>query len=63
MKRRLVLSRETLAELSTTDLGAVAGAAQAITVNGLTCPLLQCNVDLSNMFMTCRCNTEPGCIA
>lgn len=60
MKRRLSLNRETLAELSTTDLGAVAGAAQALTVNGLSCPIAYCT-GFTDPVRTCRCNTEPGC--
>jgi hypothetical protein len=39
MKRRLVLKKETLAELSTAELGIVAGAAQALTPN---CPTNYC---------------------
>ncbi|HEU0132273.1 MAG TPA: hypothetical protein VFQ85_14890 [Mycobacteriales bacterium] len=38
MKRTLSLRRETLAELATNDLAAVAGGA----LSGLTCPLTDC---------------------
>ncbi|HEX8003099.1 MAG TPA: hypothetical protein VF519_10440 [Mycobacteriales bacterium] len=40
MKRTLTLSRETLAELSSTELGSVVGG--AITAQGRTCPLIDC---------------------
>lgn len=40
MKRTLMLSRETLAELTETDLAGVVGG--AITVDGTTCPLNYC---------------------
>lgn len=38
MKRTLTLSRETVAELTADELGAVVGG--AITVQGFTCPLI-----------------------
>jgi hypothetical protein len=40
VKRTLTLSRETLAELSSTELGSVVGG--AITAQGRTCPLIDC---------------------
>lgn len=42
MKRSLSLKRETLAALSAHDLAGVAGAQQAITAQGSTCPLIEC---------------------
>lgn len=42
MKRSLTLKRETLADLGEDQLGRVAGAANAITVQGWTCPVAEC---------------------
>ncbi len=47
-KRTLSLTRETLAELSDTDLGSVAGAVRDIS--GITCPLRDC---LDNTYRIC----------
>lgn len=44
MKRNLNLKRETLAELSATDLASVAGAAE---LSGPTCPVPGCLEDMS----------------
>jgi hypothetical protein len=38
VKRTLTLSRETLAELSSSELAAVAGGAES----GISCPLIAC---------------------
>jgi hypothetical protein len=59
MKRTLSLKRETLSELTSADLVAVVGGADAITVQGLTCPLLRCNVNLSDI-LGCL-PTADGC--
>jgi hypothetical protein len=42
VKRTLTLKRETLVELTGTQLTSVIGAAARITVNGITCPLTYC---------------------
>ncbi|HEV2891193.1 MAG TPA: class I lanthipeptide [Frankiaceae bacterium] len=56
MKRHLTLHREALAELTSDELGNVAGGAQ--TVQGNTCPLLACVTGiLSNDCVTHTCCT------
>lgn len=61
--RRLTLTRETLTELTTDELTAVAGGVPA-TGNGLTCPVKTCTqADLSQAFQTCYCCTATASCA
>lgn len=54
MKRSLTLHRETLAELATSDLASVVGAAQAATS-----PLTQCVI--SKALTGCGSSVNPKC--
>lgn len=56
MKRTLSLRRETLAELTATDLTAVVGGAQ---LSGPTCPVVDC-VSNANL---CDITFQPRCFA
>jgi hypothetical protein len=56
MKRTLNLRREALAELTTDELTAVVGGAQ--TVQGPTCPLLNCVVPSYKPQCSWSCPTE-----
>ena len=51
MKRSLTLHRETLADLTNADLGAVVGGA----MSGPTCPALDCLSDFCNLTVQPRC--------
>jgi hypothetical protein len=53
-KRTLRLRRETLAELDAAALAEVAGAAPDLS--GTSCPVAACT-RLSEIFMTCNCQT------
>lgn len=55
MKRTLSLKRETLAELTSADLGSVVGGD---LVSGLTCPVLDCLSD-----DLCGITVQPRCWA
>lgn len=60
MKRTLSLKRETLSELTSAELVSVVGGADAITVQGLTCPITRCaDSDLSDI-LGCL-PTAQGC--
>ncbi|HWL35637.1 MAG TPA: hypothetical protein VNQ77_05535 [Frankiaceae bacterium] len=56
MRRSLSLKRETLAELTATELVGVAGGAQ---LSGPTCPALEC---VSNAHL-CDITFQPRCFA
>jgi hypothetical protein len=56
MRRTLSLRRETLAELTDTDLLKVAAGQQQIPTN-VSCPVKACVPDVSAMWMTCGCAT------
>lgn len=53
MRRTLSLRRESLAELSSDDLAAVAGGNQ-YSGDALTCPVLRC-LTLGGTCLTCIC--------
>lgn len=52
MKRSLSLQRETLAELTSADLGSVVAGAM---LSGPTCPALECLSDLCGLTFQPRC--------
>lgn len=58
MKRTLRLSRETLTDLTPSDLVGVVGA--AATAQGFTCPAVNCVRDLT-ILPTCGCLTLNTC--
>ena len=65
LKRRLVLRRDALTELTPADLASV--AAGAAGASGLTCPVVGCVANASDdlscvtqcFAYTCGCNTAP----
>ncbi|HWL34580.1 MAG TPA: hypothetical protein VNQ77_00165 [Frankiaceae bacterium] len=59
MKRTLRLRRETLTDLTPSDLTAVVGA-EAATARGFTCPAVEC-VREATILPTCGCLTLNTC--
>ena len=57
MTSRLTLKRERLQELTVRDLTVVVGG-DAITAVGFTCPLLRCDLGITDT--SCQCCTASG---
>ena len=57
MKARLTLKRERLMELTARDLTSIVGG-NAITAVGFTCPLLRCDLGITDT--SCECCTASG---
>lgn len=57
VQARLTLKRERLSELTARDLTHVVGG-DAITANGFTCPLLRCDLGITDT--SCECCTASG---